>query len=290
MNTYWKDYQGNDEIFWEHEWGKHGTCISTLDPSCYTDYTPGAEAADFFDKAVELFKQLPSYDWLAAAGISPSTTKTYTSSAITAALKAQFGYDVIVQCRSGALDEIWYSYNVRGSIQTGQFVASNPDGTKGNCPASGIKYLPKTSDGGSGSSSTTMATVTKTTTTAQPTGTGGAFAGKGYLSAVTSGSQKGCIISAGTWYTSGTCATFTAASSGDGFTLSSSKGKCAISGGVLTCASSVSAATVFTSVNGKLAADGASEFYADAVPAGSTQQKVYTGSHAVEVEFVWQNL
>ncbi|KAK3062586.1 hypothetical protein LTS18_003753, partial [Coniosporium uncinatum] len=202
---------------------------------------------------------------------------------------AQFGYDVIIQCRSGALDEIWYSYNVRGSIQTGQFVASNPDGTKGNCPTSGIKYLPKTSDGGSGSS-TTMATVTKTTTTAQPTGTGGAFAGKGYLNAVTSGSQKGCIISAGTWYTSGTCATFTAASSGDGFTLSSSKGKCAISGGVLTCASSVSAATVFTSVDGKLAADGASEFYADAVPAGSTQQKVYTGSHAVEVEFVWQNL
>jgi len=135
-----------------------------------------------------------------------------------------------------------------------------------------------------------MATVTKTTTTAQPTSTSDPFTGKGYLNALTSASQRGCIIAAGTWYTSGTCATFTAASSGAGFTLSSSKGKCAISAGALTCASSVSAATVFVSVDGRLAAEGEKGFYADAVPVGSVQQKVYTGSRAVEVEFVWQGL
>jgi ribonuclease T2 len=33
MSTYWKDYQGDDETFWEHEWAKHGTCISTLEPA-----------------------------------------------------------------------------------------------------------------------------------------------------------------------------------------------------------------------------------------------------------------
>ena len=61
MNTYWVDINGDDESFWEHEWGKHGTCISTLEPSCYTSYTPQEEVPDFFQKTVDLFQTLDSY-------------------------------------------------------------------------------------------------------------------------------------------------------------------------------------------------------------------------------------
>lgn len=61
MNVYWKDYQGDDETFWEHEWAKHGTCISTLKPDCYTGYTPQQEVVDYFQKAVDLFKGLDTY-------------------------------------------------------------------------------------------------------------------------------------------------------------------------------------------------------------------------------------
>lgn len=47
-----------NEEFWEHEWYEHGTCVSTLDPSCYTDYETGMEAVDFFQITVNLFKSL----------------------------------------------------------------------------------------------------------------------------------------------------------------------------------------------------------------------------------------
>ncbi|KAL8691731.1 MAG: hypothetical protein Q9224_004109, partial [Gallowayella concinna] len=244
MNTYWKDYQGNDESFWEHEWGKHGTCISTLEPGCYDNYTPQQEVVAYFQKTVDLFKTLDSYAILSAAGIVPSSTKTYTSAQILAALAAPRGVQVSIMCRNGEIDEIWYFYEVRGSVQTGTFVPAEPDGSKSNCPASGIKYLPKT---GTPPSTSTGSPPTSTPTPGNP------FSGKGTLPVTSGGKTNGCIISGGTWYTTGTCASFTAAASGSGFTLTSSKGKCAVSNNVLTCGTSVTAATVFTTVNGKLA-------------------------------------
>ncbi|TVY19483.1 Ribonuclease T2-like [Lachnellula arida] len=300
MNSYWLDEDGDNESFWEHEWGKHGTCISTLEPSCYTDYTPTQEVPDFFQKTVDLFKTLDSYTVaalsfcpriiltiskaLADAGITPSSSKTYTSAAILAALKTSFGYEVVIQCSSGALDAIWYSYDVRGSIQTGTFVPTDPDGSKSNCADSGVKYLPK-SGGGTGTTTTT----TTTSPTSTPTGTPGTFSGTGYLNAITGGVQTGCLISAGTWYTSGTCATYTAAASGSGFTLKSSKGPCGISSSAFTCASG-NTATVFTASGGLLSYNGGTTFYAEAVPSGSTQEAISTSSKSVSVSFQWESL
>ncbi|KAF2470361.1 ribonuclease T2 [Lindgomyces ingoldianus] len=289
MQTYWKDYQGNDQTFWQHEWTKHGTCISTLNPECYSDHKATEEVVDFFQKTVDLFKTLPSYEWLAAAGITPSTSQTYTTSAIQAALAAKRpGVSVTLGCKSSTLNEIWYHYDVRGSVQTGEFVPADPDGTKSTCPASGIKYLPK--NGGTGTPTSAPGTGTSTSV---PTGTsapGTPFSGKGYLNVQVSGAKKGCIISAGTWYTTGTCATFTSATSGSGFTLSSSKGKCGVVSGVLTCGSSVTA-TSFTAVNGQLAAGGNAVWSADQAASGSTQEKVYAGGdHASQISIVWQSI
>ncbi len=122
-----------------------------------------------------------------------------------------------------------------GSLLTLVLVGSSSD-----CPSTGIKYLPK-----SGSPAPTMTT----TTTTAPTGTtapGTPFSGKGYLQVTEGGANNGCIISGGTWYIGGTCATFTATASGTGFTLTSSKGNCAVQSTNLVCSSSVTTATVFT--------------------------------------------
>lgn len=61
MKQYWVDIDGDDESFWSHEWNKHGTCINTIEPSCYTDYQPQEEVGDFFATVVKLFKGLDTY-------------------------------------------------------------------------------------------------------------------------------------------------------------------------------------------------------------------------------------
>ncbi|CAG8972130.1 hypothetical protein HYALB_00008135 [Hymenoscyphus albidus] len=284
MGKYWKDYQGNDESFWEHEWDKHGTCISTLEPSCYNGYKGQEEVVDYFEKAVSLFAGLDTYAFLEAASIIPSTTATYTFTQIQDALTAAHGFPVTISCKGGALDEVWYHYNVRGNVQTGDFVPTSPDGSKSSCPDNGIKYLPKHQ----------TATPTSTTTGSIPTSTAAPYTGRGFLQAYTGGTNKGCLISAGTWYTTGTCAGYTAAASGDGFTLTSSKGPCAMIANSFSCAVTNTAGEVFTNLNGSLAYAASSTFYAAAIPTGSVQQKIYTQgnttSNAVEVSFVWQGI
>ena len=297
MSTYWKDYKGNDESFWEHEWAKHGTCISTLNPDCYTDHQATEEVVDYFQKAVDLFQSLPSYNWLAAAGITPTTTKTYTTAQIQSALQAKRpGVSVTLGCKSSALNEIWYHYDVRGPLQTGTFVPANPDGTKSTCPATGIKYLPKNGHGGGGSRPSpphASPTAPGSPSPSNPVAPGTPFAGRATLDVVVAGADArstGCVISKGTWYTSGTCATFTAAAvagSPGGFTLSSSKGTCAVVRGALRCDGG-RASTVFTSVDGKLAAGGNAVWSAERVARGSVQEVLYAGTdHGVEVSIKW---
>lgn len=61
MSDYWKDFRGDDANLWEHEWNKHGTCVSTLEPKCYDEYIPQQDVIDYFDKAVEIYKQRNTY-------------------------------------------------------------------------------------------------------------------------------------------------------------------------------------------------------------------------------------
>lgn len=147
MNTYWLPNRGSPDSFWEHEWNKHGTCVNTLAPSCYgSSYAVGDEVVDFFTRAVGLFQQLDTYAALAKAGILPSTRKTYTAAQIQDAISAVTGREVYLGCNRGRLNEVWYSFNVKGSLQGGEFVATEPVGKSfknSRCPSRGIRYLPK---------------------------------------------------------------------------------------------------------------------------------------------------
>lgn len=147
LNTYWKDNSNDDEKLWEHEWNKHGTCISTMEKKCYESYKDNDDIIDYYKKAVELHKKLKTHKVLADAGISPDDSKTYSLKDMQAAISKAHGSEVTINCRSGAISEIWYFYNVKGSAQTGEYVPASPAGAKSSCPKDGIKYPPKSGGG-----------------------------------------------------------------------------------------------------------------------------------------------
>ncbi|CAG7937060.1 unnamed protein product [Penicillium nalgiovense] len=282
MSEYWKDFRGDDNHLWEHEWNKHGTCVSTLEPDCYEDYLPQQEVVDYFDKTVEVYKDLSSYEFLANAGIVPSQTQTYALADIEAALEQAHGDPVTVRCRGGAINEIWYYFNIAGSLQSGEFIPAGPDGQKSNCPSRGIKYPLK--------HARNEPTQTTTIGSPKPTAPGTPFAGRGNLIVQRLNRKHGCIISYGTWFSSGTCATFRAEKlSDDIFTLKSSKGLCAFERDALTCGPHVITPSEFTVKDGKLAYSDHTTFYADHPPKGRTQSHVYAsqGGRPIEIEIAW---
>ncbi|KAI1435856.1 ribonuclease-like protein T2 [Xylaria sp. CBS 124048] len=295
MQEFWQSNDESPEDFWEHEWATHGTCVSTLDPSCYSNYQTGEEAADYFQVVVDLFKTLDTFGALSAAGITPSNSQTYTSSEIQDALEKVTGKAAVITCEGSSLSEIYYGFFANGPLQNGDFVPSTIVGMDSNCPNSGIKYVPKsgaspapttTSRGGSSPTTTTRGGGSPPTATAT-----GTFSGKGFLNAIFNGEQDGCLISAGKWFTSGTCATYTATPSGSGFTLKSSKGTCGITGDTFSCGSGISA-TIFNADGNNLALDGSSTFFAASAPTGQDQASVFTEDRSgdVPVTFQWESM
>ncbi|KAJ7109894.1 ribonuclease T2 [Mycena epipterygia] len=263
MNTYWKDINGDDETFWEHEWSKHGTCMSTLDVKCLpSGSATGAEAVIFFNTVVRLFKALPTYQWLSAAGITPSSTTTHTLASLTAAIKAGFGFTPAIDCDGTAISQISYYYHLRGSVIDGAFVAIDAP-EAGSCASTGLKYLTKTGSPGAPTAIPTKATI----------------------QALQDGTQVGGLLSLGTWSTQ-TLATYTLSGTAQSFTLTSSKGACGVSAGVFACGSSVASSTFSAVSSGGLillAYDGDTSFSSDDVPSGTAVYAVNTGSGDDEV-------
>ncbi|KHJ35204.1 putative ribonuclease t2 [Erysiphe necator] len=146
MKIYWLPNRGSPDSFWMHEWNKHGTCVNTLAPSCYSEdqYIPGIEVVEYFQKAVDLFQQLDTYKALSSAGILPRHDKTYSLKEIQETLTKVTGQKAIISCQGTQLNQVWYSFNVKGSLQAGRFVPTyGIHESSGNCPAEGIIYSPK---------------------------------------------------------------------------------------------------------------------------------------------------
>ncbi|KNZ58871.1 hypothetical protein VP01_1843g2 [Puccinia sorghi] len=234
MKKYWKDQHGNDETFWQHEWysqfsplafhqqhkfglvhaffsyapfvphrAKHGTCISTLEPHCMgSSYQPQSEVVAFFNRTVDLFKGLPTYEWLKAANVIPSTTTTYSLDQLQEVSKQHTGQEAVWNCRGNILNEVWWHFNTIGTVADGKFVHAGPIGPRSKCPYKGIQYLPKGHSGGGGGGEH------------RPKDPGHhpnhpPSSRKHFITIVDSaGKHHGCLISNGNWLSRATCASF----------------------------------------------------------------------------------
>lgn len=143
MNTYWLSDDESPEDFWAHEWETHGTCVSTLEPSCFTGYTTGQEVIPYFETIVQLFQKLNTYQALVNAGIEPSSDKTYDLVDLQDAVQQATGLVPDFTCKKSDLSTVQYYLNAQGPLQDGKFVASHAS-RKTECPKTGIKWLPKT--------------------------------------------------------------------------------------------------------------------------------------------------
>jgi ribonuclease T2 len=128
LNKYWPSLNGPSQTFWAHEYEKHGTCAVDVLPTEF----------DFFNRTLAVRDQYDLTPALAAAGIVPSATTTFTKAALQNAATAAFGFPVLPECDSaGALT------GVTVCINKNTFKAQSCGSiTYGKCNAQTLKLLP----------------------------------------------------------------------------------------------------------------------------------------------------
>ncbi|KAI9227986.1 MAG: ribonuclease T2-like protein [Piptocephalis tieghemiana] len=120
METYWPSYRpGDPASFWNHEWTKHGTCVSTLHPKCSAgeggeeEEEGHADVLEYFHTALSLRRTYDLAAALAAQGITPGQSR-YRIEDVESAIEEAYGLEVEAHCDRGRIREIWGWFRVRG--------------------------------------------------------------------------------------------------------------------------------------------------------------------------------
>jgi ribonuclease T2 len=129
MNKYWPSKFGNNSAFWEYEWGKHGTCLSTIEPRCHHDYRKYDDMMNYFRIVMSLYKQHNIYEVLKQAQITPRHD-VYKRVEFEHAIKEAFGVNAVLTCKGRSLKEIRLSFYMQGYDK---FILINPDMSRSTC-------------------------------------------------------------------------------------------------------------------------------------------------------------
>ncbi|KAG2195374.1 base non specific RNase Rh [Mucor mucedo] len=136
MNTFWPSNKGDNNWFWSHEWTKHGTCVSTLRPTCYgPTYKKYQDVIEYFEQVLDLRDRFDLFGALNLNGVSPG--RHYNVETIRDAIKSTYGANVKLDCHGNQLSEISLNFYVRGRDK---YEITNVQ-RAGNCR--GAVYYPK---------------------------------------------------------------------------------------------------------------------------------------------------
>ncbi|PVV02612.1 hypothetical protein BB560_002930 [Smittium megazygosporum] len=125
MKSLWPSNQGDDNRFWTHEWNKHGTCVSTIEPKCYDPdtFTKGLDVADYFKTVLDLVDKYPIYQILKSNNIVPTDVvkgkpKTlYELAQFKEAVEKELGYAPTVHCVGQRLNELRLYFFVKNKSE-----------------------------------------------------------------------------------------------------------------------------------------------------------------------------
>jgi len=90
LDTYWLSLNGPNPSFWAHEYETHGTCAKDVLPT----------ELGFFNTTLSLRTTYDITPALAAAGITPSSTKSFTRNEFDTAILNAFGFSILPACDS----------------------------------------------------------------------------------------------------------------------------------------------------------------------------------------------
>jgi len=142
MNKYWPTKFSDNNDFWAHEWGKHGTCVTTLNPECFKQsptYRKGMEVNNYFKASLQLRQKYELYRVLKKNGIVATLDKSRwrTTDEVSAAIKREYGVDVQIKCQSGLIFEIIMYFAAQGQ---GSYVPIDvPSNLRHSCGKAGSK-------------------------------------------------------------------------------------------------------------------------------------------------------
>jgi ribonuclease T2 len=106
MNTYWPSYTGAYTGFWQHEWDKHGTCLTTYEKSVAGTVTT---QHDYFAKSLELRRDCNVLAALKSVGITPGTSAALSD--FQSAITSYCGNRAHLDCSGSDLSEAWICYD-----------------------------------------------------------------------------------------------------------------------------------------------------------------------------------
>ncbi|ORX75038.1 ribonuclease T2 [Linderina pennispora] len=128
MTKYWPSKGNPNDVFWNHEWKTHGTCVSTLRPQCYKSYTEDQDIVDYFTNAMNLHKK---YDYAAALkkhSIVPDNTNLVKAADFKKAINTEHGVNVVLKCKTNPATKV---SELNEDLNT--YIAIQP-GSRDTCP------------------------------------------------------------------------------------------------------------------------------------------------------------